>query len=141
MIAVASVTVGLGACGLGPQEQARQLGQRWFEGSMPLKGRMIGHGHDLPAAAAACINCHGAPEPGERFAVALDRSWLTQPQARRGGPASRYDVKRFCRVLREGVDPAWVIVNQAMPRYDVTDLQCQAIWLHLTSERGRHARP
>lgn len=126
-------------CGLGPQEQARQLGQAWFEGRLPLKARMVSHGQDLPASAAACINCHGARSPGERFAVALDRRWLTQAQPRRGGPASRYDAQAFCRVLREGVDPAWVVVNQTMPRYDLTDLQCQALWLHLTRAEGVRA--
>ncbi len=134
VLALALIAAGLSACGLGAQEQARQLGQRWFEGAMPLKGRMVGHGQDLPAAAAACINCHGATSQRERFAVALDRAWLTQAQPRRGGPASRYDAKGFCRVLREGVDPAWVVVNQTMPRYELTDLQCQALWLHLTYE-------
>lgn len=128
--------LGLAACGLGPQEQMRQLGQRWFNGAMPLQARMVGHAQDLPAAAAACINCHGASASNERFAVALNRNWLTQPQARRGGPVSRYDAKSFCRVLREGIDPAWVVVNQTMPRYEVTDLQCRALWMHL-SQPGR----
>jgi hypothetical protein len=130
---------GLSACSMVPQEQVRQLGQRWFAGSTPLKGRMIGHEQDLPAAAAACINCHGATSQRERFALALNRAWLTQPQARRGGPPSRYDVKSFCRVLREGVDPAWVVINQTMPRYDITDFQCQALWLHLNREASPHA--
>jgi len=133
--------VGLNGCGLGAQEQARQLGQRWFEGAMPLKARMVGHGQDLPAAAAACINCHGVTSQRERFAVALDRTWLTQPQPRRGGPASRYDAQRFCRLLRDGIDPAWVVVNQTMPRYELTDLQCQALWLHLTREGRSLAQP
>lgn len=139
VLAAMMATAGLGACGLGPQEQARQLGQLWFEGAMPLQARMVGHGQDLPASAAACINCHGAGPQRERFAVALERAWLTEPRQRRGGPASRYDAKGFCRVLREGVDPAWVVVNQTMPRYELTDLQCQALWLHLTREDGRHA--
>lgn len=138
-LAGALIFAGLSACGLGPQDQARQLGQRWFEGSMPLKGRMIGHEQDLPTTASVCINCHGASSQQQRFALDLNRAWLTQPQARRGGPASRYDVKSFCRVLRDGVDPAWVVINQAMPRFDVTDLQCRALWLHLTREASPHA--
>lgn len=131
---------GLTACGLGPQEQARDLGARWFVGSMPLQARMVGHAQDLPAAAAACINCHGAGASNERFAVALDRAWLTQAQTRRGGPSSRYNATSFCRVLREGIDPAWVVVNQTMPRYQVTDLQCRALWMHLTQAGRPDAR-
>ncbi|WP_152987662.1 hypothetical protein [Aquabacterium parvum] len=133
-MSVACVLMGgalLTACGLAPQEQLRQLGQRWFNGEAPLQARMVGHAQDLPAAAAACINCHGAGASSERFAVALNRNWLTQPQARRGGPLSRYDATSFCRVLREGIDPAWVVVNQTMPRYEVTGLQCRALWMHL----------
>ena len=138
-LAGACLLVGLAGCGLGPQEQVRHLGQTWFEGRAPLKARMVSHDQDLPAAAAACINCHGARLPSERFAVALDRAWLTQAQPRRGGPPSRYDARAFCRVLREGVDPAWVVVNQTMPRYEVTDLQCQALWMHLTQAGRPHA--
>lgn len=139
LAAFAGIT-GLTACGLGPQEQLRQLGQRWFNGATPLQARMVGHAQDLPAAAAACINCHGAGASNERFAVALNRTWLTQPQTRRGGPLSRYDATSFCRVLREGIDPAWVVVNQTMPRYEVTDLQCRALWTHLTQAGRPDAR-
>lgn len=138
-LVVAFALAGLSACSLGPQEQLRQLGQRWFNGSMPLQARMVGHSQDLPAQAAACINCHGAGAPSERFAVALDRAWLTRAQTRRGGPLSRYDAQGFCRVLREGIDPAWVVVNQTMPRYQLTDLQCQALWMHLTQAGRPHA--
>ena len=126
------VAMGLGACGLGPQAQLGDMGQRWYEGHAPLQARMIGHTQDLPANAAACVNCHGAGGDNGRFAAALNRGWLTRPQARRGGPPSVYDAQRFCRALREGVDPAWVVVNQAMPRYALTDLQCRALWTHLT---------
>lgn len=139
-LSAACVLVGLTACGLVPQEQLRQLGQRWFNGATPLQARMVGHAQDLPAGAAACINCHGAGASNERFAVALNRTWLTQPQTRRGGPLSRYDATSFCRVLRDGIDPAWVVVNQTMPRYQVTDLQCRALWTHLTQAGRPDAR-
>lgn len=129
---VVALAASLGGCGLGPQEQLRQMGQRWYEGRAPLQGRIIGHSQDLPANAGACVNCHGAGAGNGRFAAALNRDWLTRPQVRRGGPPSVYDAQGFCRVLREGVDPAWVVVNQTMPRYALTDLQCRALWTHLT---------
>ena len=36
-----------------------QRGQALFSGAAELQGRVVGHQVDLPAAAVACINCHG----------------------------------------------------------------------------------
>jgi hypothetical protein len=53
--------------------------------------------------------------------------------ARRGGPASRYDALSFCKVIREGLDPANVVINSAMPRYQVSDAQCTSLWSYVMS--------
>ena len=56
-----------------------------------------------------------------------------QPRSRRGGPPSAYDAASLCELLREGIDPAWVMVRQEMPRYAATDAQCIALWAFLVS--------
>jgi hypothetical protein len=59
---------------------------------------------------------------------------LLSPQRRRGGPASRYDRDAFCRLLRKGIDPAYVMINEEMPRYTLDDADCAALWRFLTED-------
>ncbi len=105
----------------------------------PLQGTIVGHSSALPPAAARCINCHavGRAAPASAASAAsfgplLTPQSLTGAVARRGGPPSRYDAPAFCRLLRQGVDPAWVIVPRSMPRYARSDADCHALWAHLT---------
>lgn len=108
---------------------------------------MVAHTDPLPQQAVRCVNCH-RPESGptgsvaatdsaalatDKFAPALGPRLLTQSVARRGGPPSTYDRNSFCKLLREGVDPAHVMIPQAMPRYTLTDEECEALWLFLTT--------
>jgi hypothetical protein len=118
---------------------AWQLGRSLFLGQQPLPGQMPGAPNALPANASRCINCHAAPGlrptgAGAGFGPALNAAWLMQLQPRRGGPASRYDAASLCRLLREGVDPAGVVLPAAMPRYRVDDAQCRQLWALLTSD-------
>lgn len=112
-----------------------------FSGVLPLQGTIVGHSNALPPSAARCINCHaiGSAVPASSpasaaasFGPLLTPHGLTGAVARRGGPPSRYDAPAFCRLLRQGVDPAWVIVPRSMPRYALTDADCHALWAHLT---------
>lgn len=123
----------------GTAAQGRQL----FEGVRPLNGQIVGHATTLPARASRCINCHGAgtapPAQGasnttQAFGPLLNRRSLTDDVPRRGGPPSRYDPAAFCRLLRSGVDPAYVMIPRSMPRYELSDADCQALWAYLTSE-------
>lgn len=120
-------------------------GQRLFAGTEPMRGRIAGHADALPALASRCVNCHApgrstvaapaasaAAPTNTSFAPLLTPAYLTVPVARRGGPPSRYDEATFCRALRTGIDPAYVIVSRSMPRYDVNDADCRALWRHLT---------
>lgn len=127
-------------------------GKALFTGSVPLHARMVGHETDLPASAVRCSNCHsqpGLPLPavsvlpsarpassaatlGDIFGAELSHSALVESRPRRGGPPSRYDVASFCRVLREGVDPAHVMIQQTMPRYGVSDQECHELWTFVT---------
>jgi len=109
----------------------------------PLPGRLAGHTLDLPAAATRCVNCHAgvastAALDSAVFATPLHVGTLRLAMSRRGGPPSTYDASSLCRVLRDGIDPAFVIVDQAMPRYQASDAQCAALWAWLT--RSKDAR-
>jgi hypothetical protein len=108
-------------------------GERLFDGRHPLAGGLAHHPQPLPAEALRCVNCHARSDRLEAgFAPVLSAASITRAAERRGGPASRYDRTAFCRVLRTGIDPAWVLVSRAMPRYALTDAQCAALWTYLT---------
>jgi hypothetical protein len=120
----------------------RELGRAIFVGEQAVDARMVGHQQRLPAEAARCVNCHVHRDaarylpPGDAglgFGPALDAAWLTGLRTRRGGPPSRYDRAAFCRALAEGVDPAYVMLQQAMPRYALGTEECEALWTFLTA--------
>jgi hypothetical protein len=52
--------------------------------------------------------------------------------SRRGGPPSRFDEAKLCRLLRTGIDPVSIVVAQSMPLYDLSDDDCHALWTYLT---------
>lgn len=105
-------------------------GQRIFRGDEPLTARIAGQDFALPASASRCINCHGGTA-ARRIAPLLTAASLTDATSRRGGPPSRYEPGSFCRLLRSGVDPAYVIVPRAMPRYELSDADCADLWSFL----------
>ena len=111
-------------------------GAALWSGDRPLQARIAGHDQTLPPVAARCINCHGGTvnpsTEGVGSAPSLTARYLREPLARRGGPSSRYDVAAFCTLLRTGVDPSAVLLPRHMPRYTVSDADCQALWAHLT---------
>ena len=112
-------------------------GRELFTGQAALQGRISTHEMDLPPAVVRCANCHAegaGPAVARSNAPRLDREWLLSPQRRRGGPPSHYNRDDFCRVLRKGVDPAWVVINEEMPRYTVDDADCSALWRFLTED-------
>ena len=73
------------------------------------------------------------PTTGQPCQGQLDSQHLRAPLSRRGGPPVAYDLAAFCRTLREGIDPAHVILPRTMPRFDIDDTRCEALWTHLTS--------
>lgn len=107
----------------------RAAGGQLFDGRRPLVARIAGHELALPAQAWRCANCHAG---AQAIGGTLDRARLVAAQARRGGPSSRYDLPAFCRLLRTGVDPAWILIDRTMPRFEIDDLQCKQLWTHLT---------
>jgi hypothetical protein len=90
-----------------------------------VRAHVAGHDEALPWAAARCVNCHEGPGAiGPR----LNARQLLESQARRGGPPSRYDEATFCRLLRDGVDPAFVQLPREMPRYQIAQEDCRKLW-------------
>lgn len=134
----AAAGMGLLAAAAAWANPALDAGRQLFTGAQPLVAQMPGQGQRLPANASRCINCHAAP--GLRagatgsFGPRLDAAQLIKPQARRGGPPSRYDASSLCRALRDGVDPAGVVLSGAMPRYQIDDSACRQLWTLLTSD-------
>ena len=110
--------------------QRRADGAALYEGRQPLVAHVSGHEQPLPALAARCANCH---EGAQAIAPALNERTLAQALPRRGGPPSRYDARVLCRLLRDGLDPALVLVPRAMPRYAIDEPACAALWAYLSS--------
>jgi hypothetical protein len=114
-----------------------ELGRQLYRGEAALTARMTGHSEALPLEAVRCVNCHRresepAVQPvSENFGPPLGVG-LARPTVRRGGPPSRYDAKSFCKLLRDGIDPAYVMIPQTMPRYTMTDRDCEALWAFLS---------
>ena len=146
MIAGCALTlVGARAC---TSERAREqeTGRQLFAGERPLTATMAGHSAPLPQDAVRCTNCHrretgavarpaaeSALDETQDFGPGLGAGSLTRGVARRGGPPSVYDGGSFCRVLREGIDPAHVVIAQTMPRYTMTPAECESVWIFLTA--------
>jgi hypothetical protein len=116
-------------------------GDALYRGHEPLRGSIRGHDDLLPPETIICANCHNA-NPAARLsarpAPQLDAALLLQMRQRHGGPPSRYDRESFCRLLRNGSDPAYVLIAREMPAYDVTDEQCSSLWIFLTEKDGTH---
>ena len=52
---------------------------------------------------------------------------LTQRSNCCDGPVARVG----CALLRTGLDPAYVLINVAMPRYTLNERDCTALWRYL----------
>lgn len=116
-------------------EPSATAGRSMFLGESPLQAGIAGHTEPLPAGTVSCANCHlGQAGPGitASFAPPLNRAGMTQPIGRRGGPPSAFSLASFCRMLRTGVDPAYILITRRMPRYTLSDGQCLDLWAFLT---------
>jgi hypothetical protein len=108
------------------------LGCAIFNGQHGLSAHLRDDDRTLPAWTARCVNCHVAAQSAESFAPLLTPDYLQDVQKRRGGPPSAYDETAFCRALKDGADPANIILRKAMPRYTISDNECTALWTYLT---------
>ena len=113
--------------------EAIEAGKALYQGRVALATRLGGHTVALPMAASRCANCHDAADKSPSFGPMLDGASLQAAKPRRGGPASRFDAPGLCGLLRDGRDPANIVVPAAMPRYTLTDAQCEQLWAYLVS--------
>lgn len=114
------------------------VGCRIFAGQQPVVAHLRDDPRALPAATARCIQCHTPQDGAPAFAPPLSSGYLLGAMRRRGGPPSGYDQAAFCRALRDGVDPAGVLLRKAMPNFQVSDDECAALWRFVTA---RHDPP
>ena len=124
VLAVVLIYAGIGEAAAGP-------GSKLFSGRTPLSGHLEGQSESMPASATACVGCHNSAKP---LGPALNSLSLTGAVPRRGGPASTYDQAAFCRVLRTGIDPSFILLRKEMPRYEISDGQCTNLWRFLTND-------
>jgi hypothetical protein len=135
-ISLAALWLSVVSAAQSPAESSARLGEQLFVGREPLKGAIVGHEEALPAFASKCVNCHDlAASDKADYGSKLTRAALLEAAARRGGPPSRYEAGSFCRLLRTGIDPAHILILRAMPRYEIDDAQCLAIWNYLMLPR------
>jgi hypothetical protein len=142
--AFAALLAWTGACCAGDLSTDADRGRRLFDGREVTVARLPGHVDPLPQGLGACVNCHGNAKPSNleaRLAPALDRAMLLGWLPRRGGPMSAYNQDSFCRALRTGIDPAYIILARPMPRFEIDQAQCAALWTYLTeSEESRYEK-
>lgn len=117
---------------------AAARGERLFDGREALQGRLAGHTASLPSGQGACLACHGraaSSSPLEtRSAPALGCTTLSRLRARRGEPPFAYDRNGFCRAVRTGINPNEVVLQRTMPRFELEQAQCDALWAYLTTK-------
>lgn len=82
----------------------------------------------LPSWTTRCVNCHTGTSTAAAFAPPLTHDSLLGATRRRGGPISHYDAAAFCRAVKDGIDPAGVLLRKSMPRYKISDAECTALW-------------
>jgi hypothetical protein len=136
---------GIGAAARTAPAAARHLGrgEALFVGEEPLKGAIRGHRSGLPPEVVRCSNCHAVRGEAQRagtLAPRIDRALLLEVRDRRGGPPSAYDPPSFCKLMRTGVDPVYIVIAREMPVYDLDDAQCASLWQFLTAETKRTER-
>ncbi len=116
---------------------AQSAGERLYRGTASLTGNIAGHTTAMPASVLACTNCHvgGSGNAGSDSQAAPDLrgGWLSTVRSRRNGPAARYTQITFCRTLRTGIDPVYIILPVQMPRFAISDADCAALWTYLNA--------
>ena len=114
--------------------ESADMGCAIFNGQHPMSAHLRDDDRSLPAWTTRCVNCHVGASTAAAFAPPLTRDYLLAATHRRGGPISHYDAAAFCRAVKDGVDPAGVVLRKSMPRYQMTDAECTALWRFVTSQ-------
>lgn len=110
-------------------------GEQLYRGQIPLAAKLEASEDELAPAATRCMNCHGPDGHGIAEAGAkgtnITGAALITRQPRRNGPATAYSLATFRIALRNGHDPANIILARAMPRYTISDVDTLALWQFL----------
>jgi hypothetical protein len=128
LVAMARLAYALGSC------EPASLGCAIFNGQHPLSAHLRDDNSALPAWTTRCVNCHVGASASTTFAPPLTRDYLLGATRRRGGPISHYDPAAFCHAVKDGVDPAGIVLRKPMPRYQMTDAECSALWRFVTTQ-------
>jgi hypothetical protein len=126
-----------------PSRVSPERGKVLFDGLEPMVGRIREHDDTMPSAVVTCSHCHashGQQAVTGSDAPVLSADFLAARHARRHGPESAYDERSFCRVLRTGADPVYVMLDHVMPVYLLSDAQCESLWRFLV-EPGNTSTP
>ncbi|MFL9898510.1 hypothetical protein PQR75_10430 [Paraburkholderia fungorum] len=110
------------------------LGCAIFSGDHAMSAHLRDDDRPLPAWTTRCINCHTQTASTTAFAPPLTPSYLLDAISRRGGPPSRYNPATLCRALRDGIDPDNIMLRKSMPRYELSDTECAALWRFITND-------
>lgn len=132
---VVAFVVGLMVVGLAAAAGPWAWGYALYHGYLQLKGRIAGHENDLPVNASRCSNCHDAANNSgktTRSIAPVNETALTTPVQRRGGPPSVYSESSFCSFLGDGIDPAFIQSDRTMPRFNLSSLECHALWTYVS---------
>ncbi|MEM7246842.1 MAG: c-type cytochrome [Acidobacteriota bacterium] len=133
---------------LGSDMSGLELGRRLYHEGLGVDGRPViatlvspgaaGDGVPVPGTAMTCARCHGADGRGlpEGGVTPSNLTWrsltrpyqVTHPSGRRHGP---YDPDALRRAVTEGVDPAGNPLHVAMPRFELTDTDLDALQAYL----------
>ena len=130
-----------GSLSVGAEASSPELGRSIFEKGVGRDGREIGgriHDHlDLRGAAVACASCHGpdARGGGEGFVQAPDIRWHTLSKSfaprRAGSTRPAYNRSTFGRAIHQGVDSNDRLLDPAMPRFDLSQDETEALVSYL----------
>jgi hypothetical protein len=121
------------------QLSERDRGKQIYLGEETVIGKIDGHISSLPPSLGKCVTCHTFARQSTleaESAPLLHRSALLDPHSRRGGPGFSYDKTSFCKTVRTGIDPQYVVLSRAMPRFEISEAQCSALWTYLTDQRN-----
>lgn len=135
--ALGALVVCLSANSVVPASGDMERGRRLFNGEESMAAKLAGHSAPSSGALGACAHCHGAGQGATlepRAAPTLSCTALREARPRRGGPSVAYDRDSFCRTLRTRIDPNYVVLGRAMPRFEPDQGQCEALWAYLTMD-------
>ncbi|OWJ63060.1 hypothetical protein BWU74_01310 [Paraburkholderia caledonica] len=109
------------------------MGCAIFTGQRAAVAHLRDDNQSLPEWTTRCVNCHTRTDPSPGFAPPLTRGYLLDARSRRGGPPSRYDPVAFCRAIKDGIDPASVVLRKSMPHFELSSAECAALWRFVTN--------